>query len=172
MTEIAKPGSLFEHHESFKTDELRLKEIQREVMIHVERVCSDMDAMGVQLCIEEANMNALKHGNKWNPEKMLEVVVRLSEPEPGVLNFHYELQDEGSGFDPEKVPDCTDDANLDKASGRGLTLMRGFMKNVEFINDKGTRVRMNQSFTIRAAIQEAMHAQQQNGNATPSEHQP
>ena len=49
------------------------------------------------------------------------------------------IEDEGPGFHPGDVPDPTEDDNLEKPSGRGLTLMRAFMTRVEF-NGKGNRV--------------------------------
>ena len=51
------------------------------------------------------------------------------------------MSDEGPGFDPADVPDCTLDENLDKPSGRGLKLMRNFMTMVEY-NEHGNRVVM------------------------------
>ncbi|MGE0608143.1 MAG: ATP-binding protein, partial [Pirellulales bacterium] len=43
------------------------------------------------------------------------------------------------GFDPSKLPDPTDPANLEKASGRGLLLMRSFMDEVTY-NATGNQI--------------------------------
>jgi hypothetical protein len=51
------------------------------------------------------------------------------------------VRDEGPGFDPTKLPDPTDPANLEKVSGRGLLLMRTFMDEVRF-NATGNQVTM------------------------------
>lgn len=49
------------------------------------------------------------------------------------------VRDEGPGFDPHGVPDPTISDNLDRASGRGLLLMRTFMDELSF-NDTGNEV--------------------------------
>jgi anti-sigma regulatory factor (Ser/Thr protein kinase) len=58
------------------------------------------------------------------------------------------VRDEGPGFDPHGLPDPTDPANLEKASGRGLLLMRTFMDSVSF-NDLGNEVTM-----VKTAVRE------------------
>jgi serine/threonine-protein kinase RsbW len=57
------------------------------------------------------------------------------------------VQDEGTGFDPNHVPDCTADENLQCPGGRGVTLIRAYMTNVEF-NPCGNTVTMEK---IRSA---------------------
>ncbi len=54
----------------------------------------------------------------------------------------YVVADEGSGFDPSTIPDPTDPANILRASGRGIMLMRTFMDRVEF-NDKGNQITLS-----------------------------
>jgi anti-sigma regulatory factor (Ser/Thr protein kinase) len=49
------------------------------------------------------------------------------------------VRDEGQGFDPDALPDPTDPANLEKASGRGILLMRAFMDSIIF-NSVGNSV--------------------------------
>ena len=50
-----------------------------------------------------------------------------------------EVTDEGEGFDPKSVPDCTLAERLDCPSGRGVMLMRSFMTRIEY-NAKGNSV--------------------------------
>lgn len=79
--------------------------------------------------ITEAVSNAILHGNKQDPKK----VVRLrfhTRPDPPTLIA--EVQDEGAGFDPTKIPDPTTDKNLLQESGRGVFLMRSLADAVEF----------------------------------------
>jgi len=80
---------------------------------------SERDIFGMRLALEEAIVNSLKHGNKNDPDKR--VVVRT---EYNCQEITIEVRDEGKGFDPGSVPDPTAKENLDKASGRGLLLMR------------------------------------------------
>ena len=51
------------------------------------------------------------------------------------------IRDDGRGFDPLKLPDPRDPANLQKCSGRGLFLIRTFMDEVRF-NDTGNEITM------------------------------
>ncbi|MFO0869059.1 MAG: ATP-binding protein [Pirellulales bacterium] len=94
------------------------------------------DVFGIHLAVEEALVNAIKHGNQDNPEKFVDVILRLSSE-----RFHIQVTDQGAGFNPGDVPDPTDDDNIDLPSGRGLMLMRSFMSLVEY-NDKGNSVTM------------------------------
>jgi serine/threonine-protein kinase RsbW len=88
---------------------------------------SAKDRFGVQLALEEAIVNALRHGNGGNPTKR--VLVRYLIDAEVVMA---EVQDEGPGFDPETVSDPTRPENLDRPSGRGLMLMRHFMTSVHY----------------------------------------
>ena len=94
------------------------------------------DKFGVHLSVEEALMNAIKHGNQRDPEKLVFVEYRLSDE----LLF-VQVEDQGEGFNPNDVPDPTLDENLELPSGRGLMLMRTFMSKVDY-NAKGNRVTM------------------------------
>lgn len=94
------------------------------------------DIFAVHLAMEEAFINAVKHGNKMNPEK--EVRIKYS---VGADKVEISMTDEGRGFDPGTVPDPRCGENLYKAGGRGILLMRSYMDIVEF-NKRGNRVRM------------------------------
>jgi serine/threonine-protein kinase RsbW len=94
------------------------------------------DIFSVHLTLEEAFVNAVKHGNKGDPTKKITV-------EYSVCSDKVELvvADEGVGFDPGVVPDPRIGENLYKANGRGLLLMRSYMDVVKF-NKQGNRVHM------------------------------
>ncbi len=94
------------------------------------------ELFGVHLALEEAVMNAIKHGNQGDEAK--EVVVKCKATSS---RFWVEITDQGEGFEREEVPDPTDDENLDKPSGRGLMLMENFMTFVQF-SDRGNSVVM------------------------------
>ena len=97
---------------------------------------SPHDAFGVHLALEEAVVNAIKHGNGEDPDKNVRVHCKISSRRCWI-----QVEDEGVGFDPVDVPDCTRDENLEKPSGRGLMLMRNFMSLIEY-NDSGNLVIM------------------------------
>jgi len=93
----------------------------------------------IDLAVRESVANAVKHGNKFDESKSVDI--KLIRNENG---FEMLVIDHGSGFDPDDVPDPTDPANLLKASGRGILFMRAFMDVVEWTeaDGGGTLVRM------------------------------
>jgi serine/threonine-protein kinase RsbW len=94
----------------------------------------DKDRFAVRLALEEAVANAVKHGHRGDPTKR--VRVRYQVRGDRVL---LEVEDQGAGFDPRRVPDPLDPENLDKPSGRGLLLMRSYATWLHF-NERGNRV--------------------------------
>jgi serine/threonine-protein kinase RsbW len=92
------------------------------------------DIFAIHLAAEEAIVNAIVHGNKLDPTKRVHISCLVS-PEVACI----EVTDEGPGFDPASVPDCTLEERLDVPSGRGVMLMRSFMTRIEY-NAKGNAV--------------------------------
>jgi len=99
------------------------------------------DIFSVHMAVEEALVNAIKHGNGLDAHKRVRVACHLSK-----VRLRIEIEDEGSGFDPNQVPDPTDPGNIELPCGRGLMLMRSFMDNVEY-NKAGNRVVMEKHRT-------------------------
>jgi serine/threonine-protein kinase RsbW len=89
---------------------------------------------GVRLALEEALVNAIKHGNGLDPAKEVFVTCQISNDKVRVV-----IEDQGPGFRLQDVPDPTDDENLEKPGGRGIMLMRAFLSVVEY-NERGNRV--------------------------------
>lgn len=94
------------------------------------------DVFGMRLALEEAIVNAIKHGNGMDPDKTIRVRVEVNTERVLV-----EIEDQGTGFDPKDVPDPTSEENLERPGGRGIMLMRAFMTSVEY-NDAGNLVRL------------------------------
>ena len=94
------------------------------------------DVFGVRLALEEALVNAIKHGNKHDPGKQVHICCRANHAAVCIT-----IEDEGPGFAPEEVPDPTLEENLEKPSGRGIMLMRAFMSSIEY-NQAGNCVRL------------------------------
>jgi serine/threonine-protein kinase RsbW len=96
-----------------------------------------MDA--IDMAVRESVANAVKHGNKFDETKKVQVT--FSSLSDGV---EVTVRDFGPGFAIDEIPDPTNPENLLKASGRGILFMRTFMDEVEWFNASGggTLVRM------------------------------
>jgi len=98
---------------------------------YAEGVC-----FAIRLALEEALINAIRHGSKFDRGKKITVSADVGEKRTAMT-----IADEGEGFDPSDVPDPTADENLEKPTGRGIMLMRAYMDEVAY-NDRGNEVRM------------------------------
>jgi serine/threonine-protein kinase RsbW len=97
---------------------------------------TNSSVFAIKLAVEEVLMNAIKHGNKLDPAKHVQIEAVITPK-----RFELTVEDEGSGFDPGGVPDPRAEENLEKINGRGLLLMRSYMDEVEYTLG-GRRVRM------------------------------
>ncbi len=137
------------------------------------RLVDEVDRLRVGIAVEEALLNALYHGN-------LEVSSDLKESDPNLFDelarqrcqqepyrnrqvyldarlsrdeAMYVIRDEGSGFNPNALPNPCDLENLEKPSGRGILLMKSFMDEVHF-NEKGNQVTLIKRGTPVESVQE------------------
>ena len=94
------------------------------------------NVFAVHLALEEACVNAIKHGNKMNADKEIKIDYSVN-PNKAEIS----IMDEGDGFEPDSVPDPRYGKNLYKPDGRGLFLIRSYMDVVKF-NERGNCVRM------------------------------
>lgn len=99
----------------------------------------DEAIFGIDLAVREAVANAVKHGNKFDESKNVEIT--LTGRDNG---FEVEVRDFGAGFEVDDIPDPTNPENLLKANGRGILFMRNFMELVDWVNHEegGTIVKM------------------------------
>jgi serine/threonine-protein kinase RsbW len=112
-------------------------DLQKQIIETVQRCGFTSHSMfAIKLAMEEAMINAIKHGNKLDPSKHVHVAYRISPTQAEIT-----IEDEGPGFDRHGVPDPTADENVHKCNGRGILLMEAYMNAVEF-SDGGRRVRM------------------------------
>ena len=109
---------------------------QRLLSLLEEKGYTQDDMFAVHLALEEAFLNAVKHGNKMDPTKkvMLQYLVDDEKVE-------IRMADEGEGFDPRSIPDPRLGENLYRPEGRGLLLMTTYMDVVEY-NKQGNALRM------------------------------
>ncbi|WP_425617053.1 ATP-binding protein [Anatilimnocola sp. NA78] len=85
------------------------------------------DVYGIHLSLEEALVNAIRHGNQSDPGKEVQLRFYLADD-----YVRIEIQDDGPGFDPAQLPDPTSEEHLDRPHGRGVLLIRTFMTRVDY----------------------------------------
>ena len=88
------------------------------------------------VALDEAFVNAIKHGNKYDPHKLIRVTADVSPSEA-----KFTIEDEGDGFDINNIPDPLDPENLFKTSGRGVLFIHNIMDEVTY-NSRGNRLTM------------------------------
>ncbi|MEE4286429.1 MAG: ATP-binding protein [Mariniphaga sp.] len=84
----------------------------------------------VYLCISEAVINSIEHGNKNDREKQVDIQIDCMNG-----NICVEIHDEGEGFDFKHIEDPTLNNNIRKETGRGIHIMKSLCSNLEFRND-------------------------------------
>lgn len=111
---------------------LAMLEIVQAVSDHIGRMSGlDEDALHwIGVAVRESVINAIKHGNRNDERKRVHVEFTLLDGDPG-SGIAIRVRDEGLGFDPANLPDCTEPENLLKSSGRGIFLIRTFMDELE-----------------------------------------
>ena len=90
------------------------------------------DSYWLVTALREAAANAIRHGNRQDPELGVVIDYTIHDHEVTIR-----VEDEGEGFDLETVPDPTDPSYLLRPSGRGIFYMRQFMTDVEFSRAPG-----------------------------------
>jgi CheY-like chemotaxis protein/anti-sigma regulatory factor (Ser/Thr protein kinase) len=123
------------------------------------KICDENGLLRIAVALREALSNAVLHGNlevsselRAHDEKAYYALMekhKHEEPyedrcvhvavEESPAEAVYVIRDEGPGFDPASLPDPTDPSNLEKASGRGLLLIRTFMDEVRH-NSQGNEI--------------------------------
>ena len=81
----------------------------------------------IGIAVREAVANAIKHGNREDPDKTVEVDFGLEGDEVVVR-----VADQGEGFDPDTLPDPLSKENLLRPNGRGIFFMRQFMDGIDY----------------------------------------
>lgn len=88
------------------------------------------------VALDEAFVNAVKHGNKFDATKLVRISADVSRSEA-----RFTIEDEGEGFDVNAIPDPLDPENLFKTSGRGVLFIFNIMDEVKY-NERGNRLTM------------------------------
>jgi serine/threonine-protein kinase RsbW len=97
------------------------------------------DQMKIGMAVRESMVNAIYHGNQYDPAKRAGLRLEL---DGGKLVIT--VTDQGQGFDISNVPNPLAEENLLKQSGRGIFLIQSFMDEVQVRrrSPHGTELRM------------------------------
>jgi serine/threonine-protein kinase RsbW len=113
----------------------------------------DDDALHwVGVAVRETVINAIKHGNRQNEQKLVTVEFAFV-PAATPTQFVISVTDQGDGFEPEEVADPLAPENILKSSGRGIFFMRSFMDDVVLrrIPEGGMEVRLVKNLAVPPA---------------------
>jgi serine/threonine-protein kinase RsbW len=138
QNDVAKRDAVLEHAQLALPSNLDcIGEVERATEGMALRAGFDEDtASNLSMVTREATINAIKHGNKFAPDKTVTVHLQRT-----ARDLTVSICDQGSGLDPSTLPDPLDPANLLRSSGRGVFLMRAIMDEVNFRQlDPGTEV--------------------------------
>lgn len=101
----------------------------------------DDDVYGnIMVAVTESVNNAIVHGNKCDKSKNVNISLEM-----GNDSLKFIIEDEGTGFDYQNLPDPTAPENLLNTGGRGIFLMQNLCDKVEFFNE-GKKVEL--SFSV------------------------
>ena len=119
------------------SDYAAAREVQRQIMADVEGGGFNEDStFAIRIDVEEALVNAIKHGSRLSPRKKVRVQSQVGGGKAEIV-----IEDEGPGFKRKGVPDPTADENLCRPSGRGILLIESYMTKATW-DHGGRRVRM------------------------------
>jgi serine/threonine-protein kinase RsbW len=119
-------------------DRQSVEPVVTQVMDTVRKMdCVNGKSEAIELALTEALANAVIHGAKEDPSKIVECLVACEE-DRGVLII---VRDPGAGFDPQSIPCCTVGENVYSNHGRGIFLINQLMDEVKF-RKNGTEIHM------------------------------
>ena len=109
-------------------DLAEVRRVQDEIEVALQaNQFGDTDVFAIKLAVEEALVNAIKHGNQLDPDKKVRVAYTVTGE-----RFRISISDDGPGFNPADVPDPLDEENIERNCGRGVFLIKSFMTTVEY----------------------------------------
>lgn len=97
--------------------------------IESEASLTEEESSTLMLLLSEAVTNAIKHGNKYDASKNVDIDIDITDEE-----IVSKVADEGDGFDPDDTKNPLEEENLLDASGRGIFLIREFSDHVEYMD--------------------------------------
>jgi serine/threonine-protein kinase RsbW len=99
--------------------------------------CADGREDAIEIALTEALANAVVHGAKSDPTKIVECDVACDESRHILII----VRDPGPGFDLSSIPDPCNGENIYAGHGRGIYLINQLMDEVKF-HKNGTEIHM------------------------------
>lgn len=85
----------------------------------------------VLLCVNEAVVNSISHGNRFDENKTVTVQSFFCRE-----YLYFRIIDEGDGFNYHDIPDPTTSENILKENGRGIYIIKNISDEITF-REKG-----------------------------------
>lgn len=130
-------NDLKKYSRTFKSDPELLPDIEDYITDIIKDLnIPDTLKSNIEIVIAEAAANSIIHGNKGDVSKNIHIRLKLNTKELCIS-----FTDEGSGFNPDKIPDPTIPENILKGSGRGIHIMKSLVDKIEYkFSGKGTEL--------------------------------
>jgi prepilin-type N-terminal cleavage/methylation domain-containing protein/prepilin-type processing-associated H-X9-DG protein len=129
-----------------RSDMEEVSHLREEIIeLAVNRNFDQRDVYAIRQALDEALVNAVRHGSGMDPTKQVAVEYRVTDD-----RFEVTIEDQGTGFDPEKLDDPLECINLLRPYGRGVFLMRHYMSEVVF-HPPGNKVTLTKFRSGRVA---------------------
>jgi anti-sigma regulatory factor (Ser/Thr protein kinase) len=127
------------HKDTYPSNLSTIEDIKKIIIQELENHNFSADMIfDIEISLEEALYNAIVHGNGLNSLKKIGVNIIINKD-----CFEITINDEGSGFDVDKLTkiDCTRTDRLLRGNGRGLFIIRKSMDEVVY-NNSGKTITM------------------------------
>jgi len=135
MTQTGRPIT---REENIPSDLAEARRLQNEIEEALQaQQFAEKEIFAIKLALEEALVNAIKHGNQMDAAKRVRVRYEVT-PD----RFDISISDEGTGYNPADVPDPTDPENLERPCGRGLFMIKHYMTDVS-VHGRGNEIVMH-----------------------------
>lgn len=123
----------------WQTDAIHTMDDMQRCVTHIVEAMRDAgfngkEVFGARLSLEEALVNAIRHGHRGDTTKRVDVRFHVCSEQLLV-----EVRDQGPGFDPDGLPDPLAPENLERPGGRGVFLIRQYMTWVQY-NETGNAI--------------------------------
>ena len=117
------------YSKEFPSDPELLPEAEEYILNIAREVNLDQDKFNhLTLAFSEAAANSIVHGNKSDKNKIVKITVKVDND-----TMTISLKDQGEGFKVEEVPDPTAPENILKDHGRGIHIMKSFLRELKYV---------------------------------------